>query len=428
MRGLTGSRVTEERARWEFEIGILTDEPRHAWADAHEAKALDALRVPCDCCAIVNEAGDAITAWADPSGQDVTRRMGKELCCPHRSRVLWHTARARGQRERFDRIANCSVRMVHIACSAPGCGRLYKADTASCAQHRVCVRCRGQRARKYRQRFTAGRKAALSACKRAMRGDLPGTAGRGRRWREAFVTLTQPASGDAAADVRAMAAAVPRFVRRLRGFLMRARGLGKELVRCLPTVRALEITPGAAGGHAHVHMWLIAPFVHHAILRRLWADSLTPEVYALLPRRSVAELLGMEPGAALELEHAGQLDRDRVAILEAARLRHDGARLLESLPWPVLDVRRVTGDPSNELVKYMLKDMCQGELISPFTFADLYGALEGRRTVIASKGFWREAPPCECPSCHALGTLRLVAQPSALERAAAGRGVGPPFS
>jgi hypothetical protein len=261
-----------------------------------------------------------------------------------------------------------------------------------------------------------------------MRGEEWGTVGRGRRWREAFVTLTQPATGDAAADVRSIAAAVPRFVRRLRGFLRRSRGLDKELVRKLPTVRALEITPGHVGGHAHVHMWLLAPFIHHAILRRLWADSLTPEVRALLPRRDLAELLGMPVSAALELAARGELDREGLAFLEAARVRHDGRQLLESLPWPVLDVRKVTGDPSNELIKYMLKDMCAGELVSPFTFGDLYQALEGRRTVVASLHFWREPPLCECPSCHALGTLRLYPQPSPLEAAAAGRGIGPPPS
>jgi hypothetical protein len=64
-------------------------------------------------------------------------------------RAEWHYARANGQIERFDRVDGCGEREVVIGCG--DCGHEMHRLQARCAQPRLCLSCRGHRARRYEQ-------------------------------------------------------------------------------------------------------------------------------------------------------------------------------------------------------------------------------------------------------------------------------------
>jgi hypothetical protein len=70
---------------------------------------------------------------------------------------------------------------------------------------------------------------------------------------------------------------------------------------------------------------------------------------------------------------------------------------------PIIDIRAVS-DPSSvalELVKYLTKDIdANGDKIDPDLYAKVYCALDGHRSVQASRGFMKRGEPtehaCEC--------------------------------
>jgi len=250
----------------------------------------------------------------------------------------------------------------------------------------------------------------LKQFRRALRGDEPGGPGRlARKWRESVLTLTYPDSGDPAADAEAIYAAWPRFIRRVRLHLVN-RGSNPRVANALPFLRVLECA-GNEGGHAHLHVWLVAPFIHHSILRSAWGRSLDEAAQSALVAagavRQTSDLLGCSVDEALAMPEKSLTWQQRDA-LDAARARHDG-RPLPTVLWPVVDIRKVTGDPANELIKYLVKDITKDGLIDSLAFSRIFVALEGRRVTIASRKLWVTVEPSVCPSCDAVGAI--VAEP-----------------
>jgi len=387
-------------------VAFYTVQARAEFAAEHENKANEAMRSGCDCVPITNEDG-ALVGWVDADGEDVTRRIGRSVLCMHQSTVKWHRVRGVGQRVRFVRVADCKERAISMHCGS--CKHLVKRDVSRCGQHRVCVHCRGRRAQRMRASFSRARKAALDRYKHYLNGNAPGTAK--RRWGERFLTLTYPDSGDPAADVRALYDAWPKFIRRVRRFLEKRLHIDPEFARALPFLRVVEVTPTERVGHAHLHVWMIGPFIHHALIRAWWARSLSREARARLPRRQLADVLAMGRAQAELLEVCGTLDRDRKAILLAARERADG-RAGDELEWPVVDIRACHGDPGKELIKYLVKDIqAGGELIDPYQFSKIYLALERRRLSVSSRYFWLPYEPQTCPCCGAVGSTRVTLEP-----------------
>lgn len=315
----------------------------------------------------------------------------KAIAVDNQTTARWHSCRARGQRERFQRVRMCGTEAVRIHCG--GCGRLHRQDPNRCGQHRVCPSCRGRRAYLYRRRFNRAHELAL-------RKYAPEIAGKhGRPWREIFLTLTYPKTGDAARDVEAIYKAWPRFIRRIRNYLQRERGAGgDEAERILqsPWFRVVEITPGTDDrGHAHLHAWLLLPFIHHSIVRAFWARSLDADAQERIPMRDATEVMA-----------AGH-PRDKAEIERATMVRAGGRRR-DQIPWPVVDIRKAHSDPGSELIKYLVKDQHHGKLVASETFAPLFDALEGRRVAVTSRYFWTQAEaPAACHCCGVAGDWRV---------------------
>ena len=302
----------------------------------------------------------------------------------------WHEGRARGQLERVERVEDCGSTHFALACKSCGVVGEHVHDR-TCASWRYCVSCRGSRARRFRERFREARDAWLGS-KRAYE-------------RDRFLTLTIP-HGGVGRDVQVMLRSWVRFTRATRSWLTKRNGAPQ-----FAWVRALEITP-SDGGHVHMHAWVGSPFLPHAVLRVLWGRALST---AEVPVRPIAEVLAELPD-----------ERSRAELLRVAGWRGrracDGSCVLPKVnrygrvlpkkvcplrhwvPWPVLDIRAVHGDPADELVKYLIKDQEHGELIDPFTAAALIEATEGARVIACSRGYWvvqlKQCEHCDEPAVY----------------------------
>jgi hypothetical protein len=314
----------------------------------------------------------------------------------------WHEGRANGQLERIERVEDCGSTHYQLACKS--CGVVAPGvRERTCAAWRYCVVCRGKRARQYRERIEPARQAWLSR-KRGYE-------------RERFLTVTLPHAG-VAGDVRNLLKSWERFTRGTRRWL-RKRGTPQ-----LAYVRALEVTP-SDGGHAHMHAWIGSPFLPHAVLRVLWGRALGcdgPLTGQYVPVRLVADVLAELPD-----------ERSRRELMRVAgwrgRAACDGScgylrrcRRRHYVPAPGLDIRAVKGDVGAELVKYLVKDVDQGELIDPLVAANLIEATEGIRVLATSRQFWLLEVRC-CEHCDERAVYIVLACEAPIDAASAR---GPP--
>lgn len=391
----------------------------------------------------------------------------------------WHKVREKGQRERFSRVRRCgSDRMRHWCgtCQRPG------PDVALvCDQHRLCLECRRRRAHRFQRQMIAGMELVQADLERhqlnrptKIRAD--GSLIRGGEWTEKFLTLTLPHSGDVAADVRELPKAWRRFWRSLQDHIahdvlegdkrpkreptprdkkrsrkglppidefvikMVAGAEHRELMRMNRFVRVIEVTEGVdAKGHAHLHVYLVGPYVDKYRLAHLWGSALSKPYQDLL----------VQAGAVAPLESSlGWVDAEGThqpgTIGVIARLRENlvrrklhrmaidsitdrerswyvtrrgpNGRPLSILWAPVIDVRQVVkadakegqiarGGVATELCKYLIKDCLYEdgklELLEPSVYARIYAALEGRRAIAASRHLLTllKKPGCFCVEC-----------------------------
>lgn len=307
------------------------------------------------------------------------RAARMERTHPH---SVWHHARAKGLREREERAVACGVDGLERSCSSCGevAGRVVR---LTCSHWRLCQPCRARRADRALARFHAGRELALERLRSRMH-----YRSRGGRWAEVFYTFTLP-HVEFERDAREVVDAWARF-RRLLGHYLEARGCSWREV---PFFRALEVT-SSTGGHWHLHVWSVLPYVPQWLLAHLWGASLSHDYQRLVPRRSAADLA-----------HVFGRDADALAWLEL-----EGNALLA----PIVDIRRAE-HAGAELAKYMVKDMERGELVSPLWYARAYQTLEGMRSHESSRkwlvarphvGGWHPSlspratkPLCECGEC-----------------------------
>jgi hypothetical protein len=255
----------------------------------------------------------------------------------------WYNERARGHRERIERVEACCTEIIAVSCQA--CG-VCREMAAGCRAWMLCIRCRGATAAKLRGCFLFAREAvvALARARGLFRPNL-----RGGPWGERFITLTVPhRASTVAGRIELAFAAWPIFLKLLNRHF---REIGVKSVEWL---RVFEWTPGADGlGHPHFHLWMFSQYLAQPLLCDLW-------------RRALARV-GCEVAS------------------------------------PIVHVEAVTDGEraARELIKYMLKDInAQGDKISPKVFALVFEALAQRRMRQASTGFMGIAKyaraRCEC--------------------------------
>jgi hypothetical protein len=259
----------------------------------------------------------------------------------------WHESRARGQRERIERVEQCSTEILVITCQA--CGREHERPSR-CGCRLLCIRCRGAKARELRTRFLCARDSLIQDA--ASRGLLRPNR-RGGRWGERLLTVTAPhfATDTLEHRIKRMFDAWRVYLRAFNQWL-RARNL-----RSVEWLRVFEWTPGDDGlGHPHFHIWIFSPYIDRDLLVDWWAIALAKQDCA-----SDSEL--------------------------------------------VVDIRAASAPESiaYELIKYLTKDIdANGEKLAPELHAKVYCALDGHR----SYGMRR---PCYLyVSRHAPGTAGEV--------------------
>jgi hypothetical protein len=185
---------------------------------------------------------------------------------------------------------------------------------------------------------------------------------RGGSYREKFLTLTAPHLGvDVRRRIEIVFCAWPYFLRSLNAWAKRNAAdrniVGIEWLRCF------EWEPGKDMlGHPHFHIWLFSPYIPRPEIVTWWREAL---------RRTGCPV-----------------DRDPVVHIERSYGRNGGV---------------------NELIKYMTKDVVAGgRYVRPEAFAEVYKALDSRRTIQGSKGLLKRADrETRCADCGALHSLRV---------------------
>lgn len=272
-----------------------------------------------------------------------------------KEKAKWYDDRARGHRERIERVEACCTEVVTVSCQS--CG-VCREMTPGCRAWMLCVRCRGATAAELRSRFLAARTEVI---RRANERGLFRPLQRGGRWGERFVTLTVPhAALSVSARIDIAFDAWPVFLKLLNQHFV---DIGVKSVEWL---RVFEWTPGTDGlGHPHFHLWMFSQYLEQELLRDFWQRALF-----------------------------------RVGCGAAA---------------PIVHVEAVTDGQSaaRELIKYMLKDItANGSKIPPVVFARVYEALAQRRMRNASKGFMGLAKGAKpCCDCGATLPKRVRKQP-----------------
>jgi hypothetical protein len=199
--------------------------------------------------------------------------------------------------------------------------------------------------------------------------------------------------------VRTLPLAWRRFRASLWLFFKHEHGFDRDLLSRIAFMRVTEVAMGSlCDGHAHIHVYVICPYIPHEIARHLWGKAIRISGY-LPPTRALGEVL-----VEAKTERArGQLRRVLVTR------RGPNGRALDQVDWPVVDIRPAFGDVEKELVKYLVKDaeFVNGSLrlADPAAYGLIYEGLEGVRTIATSRHFF---PPddrtCSCSEC---GSTRL---------------------
>jgi hypothetical protein len=255
----------------------------------------------------------------------------------------WYNDRARGHRERIERVEACCTEIVSVSCQSCGCCREM---SPGCRAWMLCVRCRGATAAELRARFLAARRAVVE---RAAQRGLFRPVQRGGAWGERFITLTIPHGASSVAGRIALAFAAWTVFLKLLNEHFQSIG-----VKSVEWLRVFEWTPGRDGlGHPHFHLWMFSQFIEQALVCDRW-------------RRALARV-----GCVI--------DRP-IVYIEGVSDGRSAAR---------------------ELIKYMLKDItANGDKIPADVFSLVYKALAERRMRQGSKGFMGLAkgakPCCEC--------------------------------
>jgi len=324
-------------------------------------------------CASISSAKENWNEWLD--GVELyTSPWRRARAARHRVGAAWshwHRTREKGQGERFDRIRSCGTPWAEFTGVSASGKRVERVLETRCDCWRVCQRCLHRRQHRLVEGIMVQREKALKMreCRKHYRGA-------GGRWSERMWTLTVPHSESAAQDARALTRAWRRFSALLTQHLRLDLGVERSPV----WVRALEVAPGATGGHAHLHVWWVGPFVDHVVARALWGKALE-EQGLRVPKKAWAEAM------------AGAVDARASKWCRTRRGKH--GKETENVAWPVVHVKRFTqaevaGKYAAKVgvVLYVAKG-AKGlqERLHPAHAASLYEALESARAVQWARGW-----------------------------------------
>lgn len=286
----------------------------------------------------------------------------------------WHRDRHKGQAERFERVAQCgAVRWVLRRHSPEGTRERILESRCDC--WRVCQRCLDRRRFKLTQGIEQQRKLAFETHALQRARWYRGAEG---RWSERLITLTVPHGETPGADARLLTRAWRDLSARIAQHLRKDRDADK---RATPVwVRALEVEPGATGGHAHLHVWWFGPFLDHAWLRVTWGRIL--------------ESMGAKcPQLAWEEARSKAVD-GRFAEWGRTRRGANG-RQPGAVPWPVVWVNSARDVGAGKYAQkvgvhlYVAKGAKGGvnARLHPIHAASVYQALESARAVQWARGW-----------------------------------------
>lgn len=381
--GRTPREWDRERAAWMHDVERSTHPARAALSRHHELCAEKASR----------ELLALQLQWSGKiDGTMSIKALRERRAAIHRASTLkqWHRVRAVAQLERFERVASCATS--HIKRSCHDCGATSSTHVARCRSVLLCYDCRLRQQAKYRARIREG----MERAQRFARTD-------GRMFRGAsprFLTLTPPHVGSPSECAALMQRAWPRFMRSVVAHLQLDRGWSRRQTSSL-YVRRLEATP-SDGGHMHLHAWVIWPFIGRALLAHWWGQALAASGAAVDTARDCV-CCRVEGSTARHgvrrvclqsaLDKAtSELQRAQLVAAAVTRRGPHGRPLIELLE-PIVSVRRADSDEAaDELAKYICKDIDDGELVTPETFAALFLAFARRRTIAATRGLLTPEP------------------------------------
>jgi hypothetical protein len=311
----------------------------------------------------------------------------------------WHRQRARGQRERFERVDGCR-RFVGVQLLCEACGT-FRDEPARCRTALACTSCRGKIAYEKIAELSRSRQAALRYC--AKRGLLRHNR-RGGRWSEKLTTLTVPHLDvhDIGTRISFARDCWRRFGRAFRKWLREHADNVRKSLRSPKKTEAIldphghlysrwlkniEWTPGDDGsGHPHFHLWFLGPWLPRDLLSNLWRDAMV---------RASRD----DPA----LEHMTEEERARV------------------FQYAVVDIRQCKPGPTalREVVKYLFLDLIEGDggrtRLPPEQWAQVYEAFDGTRSTQGTPGLMllakREAGEAETGArcaCGAVGCWKIT--------------------
>lgn len=264
-----------------------------------------------------------------------------------RDGARWHRQRARGERERPERVEACGAAEIELECASCGCRRNRP---ARCRSALLCVGCRAAVGVEKRVRFLAARAAHLDE-----HGHLTSTTRGRHRWAEKLLTLTAPHLVDDTVPGRIARVldGFPFFLRQFNDWLRE-----RHADRSSAWMRIYEWTPGSDGlGHPHVHVWLFCPYLPKDVIDTWWRSALNATNTIVLPA---------------------------------------------SAPL-ITDIRSSEGKGhvAQELIKYLIKDIdACGRKLPPELYALVYEAFSDRRVTQSSRGFMKAAKSRRgCAAC-----------------------------
>ena len=356
-KGSKGLDLSSQRSEWQRELRALTAPHRTARARALRAvarkrRAMARDQAVLDAAILRLDGNPAAEGYFDAS-RDRRKKVGK-----------WHEDRAKGQEFRFENVESCGQTGVVVA-NCQECGQTLTPHRVTCGTAMLCVPCRGRLAQIRRARLTRARTALALAARRA---GLNRRSRHGGAWQESLITLTIPHRFEdgIAQRIEFVRAAWPHFIR----FLRRKTHVDESDLPLLHWYAAHEWTVGDdRQGHPHIHVYFFGPRMDHAVLLDLWRRALETVHFGapILPENAL-------PNADARWEYAGPL---------------------------VVDIKAVRPGPksSAEVVKYVVKDIDDGALIDANLYAQVYCAIDGKRTHQGSRGFLKlgDRPiRCDC--------------------------------
>ena len=405
-------------------LGIATRAFRELRAQAHDSRRREADQKLKETLSFVERRKAEKQSWGET--EDSPDAAIADLHNEARrieARRDWHANRARGHRDRFERVSACGSGRARAKCEE--CGAEHELPVR-CDVWRVCLGCRAQSAIERRARFGRGRVAAV---RRSGRAGLFSSRRRGGRWSEKHMTLTIPhldVDGDAETvrhRVSSIFEAWRRFTISLRKHWLGQRisvllglGLKRSEARARARVeqriaperyyRFFEWTPGHdLKGHPHFHVWMLCPFLDRDWVSSTWAASL----------RGV--------GCALEVSPIVDVREIRTRPNEMAR------ELLKTKDAIKLSRLEIVGRAGQDLIEYadgwtIVDAVASGRVPVPL-LAALYEALEARRVSQASLGLLSPHELAICAECGEQGAMVVRMLPPIIQD---NEGASKPFS